>query len=200
MSLVMDHSIAFSIYNSICQNGMSLFISLDIFKWGMKEYLSYISHYFKITLTIFLLCKWSLCRDSAWVYDDITSFRYVTEPEVGRSEGHEEQLWARKTRLRFRGREQGWEWGWRSQSRGEREEARDESKPWYMWSAAWAEILPSAFSYCALGNEKKKINEGEKKASKPLKLYFIIKKSFGKQKGYRNESRCGRAEVTVQHM
>lgn len=73
----------------------------------MKEYLSYISHYFKITLTIFLLCKWSLCRDSAWVYDDITSFRYVTEPEVGRSEGHEEQLWARKTRLQFRGSEQG---------------------------------------------------------------------------------------------
>lgn len=57
----------------------------------------------------------------------------------------------------------------------------------------------SIFILC-FGKWKKKINEGEKKASKPLKLYFIIKKSFGKQRGYRNESRCGRAEVTVQHM
>ena len=54
--------------------------------------------------------------------------------------------------------------------------------------------------HTVLWEMKKKINEGEKKASKPLKLYFIIKKSFGKQRGYRNESRCGRAEVTVQHM
>lgn len=30
--------------------------------------------------------------------------------------------------------------------------------------------------------------------------YFIIKNSFGKQRGSINESRCGRAEVTIQHM
>lgn len=62
---MMDHIIAFSIYNFICQNGMALFIYLNIFKYEMKEYLSHILYYFKITLAIFLLYKWSLCRDSS---------------------------------------------------------------------------------------------------------------------------------------
>lgn len=49
--------------------------------------------------------------------------------------------------------------------------------------------------------EKKKLMKEEKSqpAFKTLP-YFIIKNSFGKQRGSINESRCGRAEVTIQHM
>lgn len=49
---------------------------------------------------------------------------------------------------------------------------------------------------------KKKINEGEKKSQQAFRtsLDCSAKAGLGKQRGYLNESRCGRAEVTTQHM
>lgn len=69
-----------------------------------------------------------------------------------------------------------------SRAESEAEEARAEGKEKKkekkanpeIWSLAWAEILPSAFSSSALGNEKqKKLMKEKKKASRPLKLYTM---------------------------
>lgn len=74
--------------------------------------------------------------------------------------------------------------GWGSQGRGERQEGREQSKSWNLLMV-WADIVPSAFSYYALGNEKKKIMKGGRKSQQAFKtlLYGITQRGFGKQGG-----------------
>lgn len=79
------------------------------------------------------------------------------------------QLWARKTRLQFRGKQAGPRVRMKKSGAKVGGAEKDKKANPEIWSLARAEILPSAFSYHALGNEKKKLMKG-KQASEPLKL------------------------------